>query len=167
MLDNHSCQLLRCPIGRASETLLLKWHYTNSWSQLQITITLLHRINIAWHLLPLQSWNELLSKKCLTCTTCPTLVAQIDCSSGWNTLKQNPSFFDGRSRISQALRRIVPTQWLDWNGQQNPSNSHNTACGSTSILRKNWLKRILYRVVLITRALITERQVFINIYTNI
>ena len=38
-----------------------------------------------------------------------TFTAQIDCSRGWKSLKQKPSFFDGRSMISQAFRRTVPT----------------------------------------------------------
>lgn len=40
------------------------------------------------------------------------LVAQIDCSNGWKSLKQKPSFLEGRSISSQVLSRTVPTQWL-------------------------------------------------------
>lgn len=40
-----------------------------------------------------------------------TLTAQMDCSKGWKSLKQNPSFFEGRSMSSQAFRRTVPTHW--------------------------------------------------------
>jgi hypothetical protein len=35
----------------------------------------------------------------------------MDWSIGWNSLKQKPSFFDGRSISSQVLKMIVPIQW--------------------------------------------------------
>jgi hypothetical protein len=34
----------------------------------------------------------------------------MDCSMGWNSLKQNPSFFDGRSITLQLFSITVPTQ---------------------------------------------------------
>lgn len=40
------------------------------------------------------------------------LVAQMDCSRGWNNLKQKPSFLDGLSISSHVLSSTVPTQWL-------------------------------------------------------
>ena len=40
------------------------------------------------------------------------LVAQMDCSSGWKSLKQKPSFLEGLSISSHVLSRTVPTQWL-------------------------------------------------------
>ncbi len=51
------------------------------------------------------------------CTTAPSVspsgprAAQMDWSIGWNSLKQKPSFFDGRSISSQVLKMIVPIQW--------------------------------------------------------
>jgi hypothetical protein len=45
---------------------------------------------------------------------CQTLVAHMDWSSGWNNLKQNPSFLDGLSMILQVFSKTVPTQWLLW-----------------------------------------------------
>ena len=41
-----------------------------------------------------------------------TLEAQIDMSMGWKSLKQKPSFFDGRSISSHVLSMMVPIQWL-------------------------------------------------------
>ena len=38
------------------------------------------------------------------------MVAQIDCSKGWYSLKQNPSFLEGRSINSHVFSNIVPTQ---------------------------------------------------------
>jgi len=40
------------------------------------------------------------------------LGAHMDCSKGWKSLKQKPSFFDGLSMTWQVFRRTVPTQWL-------------------------------------------------------
>lgn len=40
-----------------------------------------------------------------------TLTAQMDCSSGWKSLKQKPSFLEGLSMSSQALSSNVPTHW--------------------------------------------------------
>ena len=51
------------------------------------------------------------------CTTAPRdspsgpLLAQIDWSIGWKSLKQKPSFFEGLSISSQEERMIVPIQW--------------------------------------------------------
>ena len=45
---------------------------------------------------------------------CLTLVAQMDWSNGWYSLKQKPSFLEGRSISSHVLRRIVPTHWPAW-----------------------------------------------------
>lgn len=42
---------------------------------------------------------------------CGPLVAHIDCSRGWKSLKQNPSFFEGRSMSSHVLSSTVPHQW--------------------------------------------------------
>lgn len=41
-----------------------------------------------------------------------TFVAHMDWSSGWKSLKQNPSFLDGLSMILQVFNKTVPTQWL-------------------------------------------------------
>ena len=52
------------------------------------------------------------------CTTAPIVspsgprAAQILWSIGWNNLKQNPSFLEGRSISSHVERIIVPIQWL-------------------------------------------------------
>lgn len=43
-----------------------------------------------------------------------TLVAHMDWSSGWKSLKQNPSFLDGLSMILHVFNKTVPTQWLLW-----------------------------------------------------
>ena len=43
----------------------------------------------------------------------PTFVPHIDTSSAWNSLKQKPSFFDGRSISSHAFSSTVPTHWPD------------------------------------------------------
>lgn len=40
-----------------------------------------------------------------------TFTAQTDWSSGWKSLKQKPSFLEGRSMSSQQCRRTVPTHW--------------------------------------------------------
>ena len=39
-----------------------------------------------------------------------TLDAQMDMSMGWKSLKQKPSFFEGRSISSQVLSMMVPIQ---------------------------------------------------------
>ena len=41
-----------------------------------------------------------------------TLDAQMDMSMGWKSLKQKPSFFEGRSISSHVLSMMVPIQWL-------------------------------------------------------
>lgn len=50
-----------------------------------------------------------------------TFVPQMDMSRGWNSLKQKPSFLDGRSISSHVLSSTVPTQWPDCN-----TNTHVT-----------------------------------------
>lgn len=38
--------------------------------------------------------------------------AQMDCSRGWKSLKQKPSFLLGRSITWHEVSITVPTQWL-------------------------------------------------------
>ena len=41
-----------------------------------------------------------------------TFVAHMDWSRGWKSLKQKPSFLEGRSSSWQVFSSIVPTHWL-------------------------------------------------------
>ena len=51
-----------------------------------------------------------------------TFVAHMDWSRGWKSLKQKPSFLEGRSSSWQVFSSIVPTHWLPCYGTNTLNN---------------------------------------------